>query len=277
MLELVANYVSIVVYNAVELVAQKYRDIETAQDEANRVLREENLLHVQNMVLDNCLSTIKHETIYYPNRIKQIVDRLRGGIAGEEERRHVETMSELIGYYKGIFTMLSSCAARQLEEITFRRGVVKAENLAEFAGRYLKRATRKLPMVLEMEVKAEPVVMTGDAVLLKLMLENLVNEALLHEEDGRLELHIYKEGAFVRFDFIDRRREFSQEDLNQLFYPHLSRIQNGREGNLMGTEYLVCKQVVREHDEFAGRRGCRMNACSASGGGFMVWFTIPAR
>jgi K+-sensing histidine kinase KdpD len=277
MLELVANYVSIVVYNAVELVAQKYRDIETAQDEANRVLREENLLHVQNMVLDNCLSTIKHETIYYPNRIKQIVDRLRGGITGEEERRHVETMSELIGYYKGIFTMLSSCAARQLEEVTFRRGVVKAENLAEFAGRYLKRATRKLPMVLEMEVKAEPVVMTGDAVLLKLMLENLVNEALLHEEDGRLELHIYKEGAFVRFDFIDRRREFSQEELNQLFYPHLSRIQNGREGNLMGTEYLVCKQVVREHDEFAGRRGCRMNACSASGGGFMVWFTIPAR
>ena len=50
----------------------KYRDIETAQDEARRASWEDSLLHVQNMVLDNCLSTIKHETIYYPNRIKTI-------------------------------------------------------------------------------------------------------------------------------------------------------------------------------------------------------------
>ena len=69
MLDLVTSYLAIIVYNAVELVAQKYRDIEVAQDEARRAQREENLLHVQNMVLDNCLSTIKHETIYYPNKI----------------------------------------------------------------------------------------------------------------------------------------------------------------------------------------------------------------
>ena len=277
MLELVANYVSIVVYNRMELVAKKYRDIEVAQDEAYRILREENLLHVQNMVLDNCLSTIKHETIYYPNRIKQIIDRLREGMGEEEERRQVETMSELIGYYKEIFTMLSSCASRQLEEITFRRGTVKALDLAEAVTKYFKRMTRKLSYGLDMKVEAEPVVMTGDAVLLKFMLENLVNEALLHREEGMLELHIYKEGAFIRFDFIDRRRDFSQEELNLLFYPHLSKMKDGREGGLSGTEYLVCKQVVRDHDEFAGRRGCRMNATQVSEGGFMVWFTIPAR
>ena len=119
--------------------------------------------------------------------------------------------------------------------------------------------------------------MVGDAVQLKFMLENLVNEALACPEEGRLELHIYKEGSFVRFDFIDRRREYSQEELNQLFYPHLSRMQHKGEGMLTGTEYLVCKQIVREHDEFAGRRGCRINACQASGGGFLVWFTIPAK
>ena len=102
MLELVANYVAIIVYNAVELVAQKYRDIEVAQDEARRVVREENQLHVQNMVLDNCLSTIKHETIYYPNRIKQIIDRLAEIKDEKEERSQVETMAELVGYYRGL-------------------------------------------------------------------------------------------------------------------------------------------------------------------------------
>lgn len=119
--------------------------------------------------------------------------------------------------------------------------------------------------------------MTGDSVQLKFLLENLVNEAFIHPEDGVLELRIYREGAFVRFDFIDRRRCPSQEELNLLFHPHLSRIQYRGEGVLAGTEYLVCKQVIRDHDEFAGRRGCRMNASQMEDGGFKVWFTIPAR
>ena len=42
-------------------------------------------------------------------------------------------------------------------------------------------------------------------------------------------------------------------------------------------QLLICKQVIREHDEFAGRRGCRINAQPISNGGFMIWFTIPAR
>jgi hypothetical protein len=46
---------------------------------------------------------------------------------------------------------------------------------------------------------------------------------------------------------------------------------------LVGVEYLLCKQIIREHDEFAGRRGCRMNAENRKEGGFVVWFTIPAR
>ena len=277
MLELVAGYLGILVYNAVELVAQKYRDIELAQDEARRVLREENQLHVQNMVLDNCLSTIKHETIYYPNRIKQIIDRLGEDVDATEERRQVETMEELVAYYKDIFTILSSCAARQLDEVTFRRGVVKVQDLLDAAGRYFKRATRKIPFQLEWEARAESFQVVGDVIQLKFLLENLVNEAVAYTHGGRLELHVYQEGAFVRFDFIDRRREFTQEELNQLFYPHLSRMQHQHEGVLTGTEYLVCKQIIRDHDEFAGRRGCRMNACQAPGGGFMVWFTLPAR
>mgnify|MGYP003297963700 CR=1 FL=1 len=137
-LELVCGYVAIVVYNAVKLVASKYRDIELAEDESRRLQREENQLHVQNMVLDNCLSTIKHETIYYPNRIKQIIGRLGEASDVQEERRQVETIAELVAYYKEVFTILSSCAARQLEEVTFRRGVVKAEDLKEAAHRYFK-------------------------------------------------------------------------------------------------------------------------------------------
>ena len=277
MLELVAGYVAIIVYNAVVLMAQKYRDIESAQDDARRAIREENQLHVQNLVLDNCLSTIKHETIYYPNRIKQIIDRLNTRQAGENEAVQVETIGELISYYKDIFTLLSSCAARQLEEITFRRGVVKAGELADYAVRYIKRAGKRMPHRVELRTEVEHVSVLGDVIQLKFMLENLIDEALSYEVDGVLELCIYKDKDFVRFDFRDTRREKSQEELNLLFYPHLSRMKQGQEGVLTGTEYLICKQVIRDHDEFAGRRGCRINAQPAAEGGFTVWFTLPAR
>ena len=126
-------------------------------------------------------------------------------------------------------------------------------------------------------MESEPVSVIGDAIQLKFLLENLANEAMAYPCDGQLECRAYKEGSFVRFEFIDRRREYSQEELNQLFYPHLSRMQHRGEEVLTGTEYLVCKQIIRDHDEFAGRRGCRINACGAEGGGFMVWFTIPVR
>lgn len=277
MLELVAGYVAIIVYNAVVLMAQKYRDIESAEDDARRAIREENQLHVQNLVLDNCLSTIKHETIYYPNRIKQIIDKLNTRQISDHEEAQVETISELISYYKDIFTLLSSCAARQLEEITFRRGTVKASDLADYAIRCIKRVGKRLSHRVELKVDAQDVSMLGDIVQLKFMLENLINEALSYEADGLLELRIYKNREFVRFDFRDTRREKSQEELNQLFYPHLSRMKQGQEGILTGTEYLICKQVIRDHDEFAGRRGCRINAQPAQDGGFIVWFTIPAR
>ena len=95
------------------------------------------MLHVQNMVLDNCLSTIKHETIYYPNKIKQIIGRLNvQSLSEEEEKESVETISELIEYYKGIFTILSSCASRQLVEVTFRRTTIPVAVIMSYAGMY---------------------------------------------------------------------------------------------------------------------------------------------
>ena len=104
--------------------------------------------------------------------------------------------------------------------------------------------------------------------------ENLVDESLRYAQEGKLELKIRKEGEFVRFDFIDRRRNFTQEVLNGLFYPDLARMCPSASSEVLaGTEYLVCKQIIRDHDEFAkcsrtGRRGCRINAMPAEGGVF---------
>ena len=276
--ELVARYVAIVVFNAVVKLATKYRDIESAHEETRRASWEDSMLHVQNMVLDNCLSTIKHETIYYPNKIKQIVGRLNAqNLPETEEREAVETMTELIEYYKGIFTILSSCASRQLEEVTFRRTVIPVQELLDAAGKYFKKLMKNRPERIELEIEPMEAKVIGDVNQLRFLLENLIDEALTVREDGVIRLQARKDNEYIRFLFTDTRREKSVEELNQLFYPNLARMTSGEKGELRGTEYLVCKQIIRDHDEFAGRRGCRINAEPAEGGGFTVYFTIPRR
>ena len=276
--ELVARYVAIVVFNAVVKLATKYRDIESAHEETRRASWEDSMLHVQNMVLDNCLSTIKHETIYYPNKIKQIVGRLNAqNLSETEEREAVETMTELIEYYKGIFTILSSCASRQLEEVTFRRTVIPVQELLDAAGKYFKKLMKNRPERIELEIEPMEAKVIGDVNQLRFLLENLIDEALTVREDRVIRLQARKDNEYIRFLFTDTRREKSVEELNQLFYPNLARMTSGEKGELRGTEYLVCKQIIRDHDEFAGRRGCRINAEPAEGGGFTVYFTIPRR
>ncbi len=277
--ELIARYVAVVIFNAVIKIATKYRDIDSAQDEVRRASWEDSLLHVQNMVLDNCLSTIKHETIYYPNKIKQIIRKLNaGGSTEKEEVEHIDTIAELIEYYKGIFLILSSCASRQLEEVTFRRSVVAVEDLFTYAQRYLKRAARhRKERISLICVPPGNERVVGDVILLCFLLENLIDEALSNPQGGELILRSRADGEYIRFDFVDTRRERSVEELNRLFYPELARMTQGEKGELQGTECLVCKQIIRDHDEFAGRRGCRINAEPAPEGGYSVYFTIPKR
>ena len=51
-----------------------YERMEIASDELRRRAYEQASLHVANNVLDNCLSALKHETMYYPSRIRALVD-----------------------------------------------------------------------------------------------------------------------------------------------------------------------------------------------------------
>ena len=276
--ELVARYMGIVVFNAVVKLANKYRDIESAQDDTLRASWEDGQLHVQNMVLDNCLSTIKHETIYYPNKIKQIIDKLNSGkLSLEEEKENVNTIAELVSYYKDIYTILSSCAARQLEEVTFRRTTVRVNDVIEHAQKYLKRANKRNGFYVQLHSESSSLKVIGDEIQLKFLLESLIDEALSYKQEGNLKLEVMEDGEFVRFLFTDLRRNKTVDELNQLFYPDLARMTAGEEGKLSGTEYLICKQIIRDHDEFAGRRGCRINAEPSAEWGFTVYFTLPKR
>lgn len=276
LLQLLVRYLSIVLYNAVVKLSNQYLHIEEVQEENRRASWEDSQLYVQNQVLDNCLSAIKHETIYYPNRIKQLINRLQNeSLTDAEELEVVTTISELIAHYKGVYMLLSQCASRQMEEVTFRRSKLTVVEIMHSAKLYFDKQKQADGTEVVLELLPIEYEVVGDKHQLNFLLENLIDEALSVNESGRLTLKAEVDNGFVRFMFIDHRRNLSEEMLNQLFYPDLSRMKQGEHDSLKGTEYLLCKQIIRDHDEFAGRRGCRINAEVHQGGGFTVYFTLP--
>ena len=85
---------------------QPQTNIEMADDELRRAELENANLHVANSVLDNCLSTLKHETMYYPSRIRQLVD------AGD-----MQSLTEVAAYYRDLYGILIQQATSQVERI----------------------------------------------------------------------------------------------------------------------------------------------------------------
>ena len=102
-------------------------------DDIRKAELEDGNLHVSNAVLDNCLSALKHETMYYPSRIRQLLD------AGD-----VEALGEVTRYYRELYGVLSSQAMRQVERATLHLkplegGVLGDETLIRYLYEILRR------------------------------------------------------------------------------------------------------------------------------------------
>ena len=112
---------------------QQMSSLEMMDDELRRQELETANLHVSNAVLDNCLSTLKHETMYYPSRIRQLVDQ------GEEE-----SLSEIVGYYRELYGMLSLQAMDRAERTNLhirrlKNGILGDENLISYLFSILRK------------------------------------------------------------------------------------------------------------------------------------------
>ena len=170
-------------YNRHRRESMQLANIEMADDELRRAELELGKLHVANAVLDNCLSSLKHETMYYPSRIRQLVD------TGD-----IESLSEVTHYYRDLYGMLSEQAMRQVESV--------------------KLHVRKL------ELYGETVM--GDEAMIRYLFD------ILKPEDVQTEV---KDRQYVVFNI---RRGEALSDI----------------------DYLLCRQIVRDHGEATHRRGC---------------------
>lgn len=81
--------------------------LQDAREIHNRKQYEFETLYIHNQVLDNCLSTIKHETMYYPSRIAQM---------SAQQDCDSDHLTQMCQYYHDIFTLLLAQAERQVRD-----------------------------------------------------------------------------------------------------------------------------------------------------------------
>ena len=112
---------------------QRETAFELLDDEIRRLELEDSNLHVTNAVLDNCLSTLKHETMYYPSRICQLLD------AGD-----MASLAEVATYYRELYGILSAQAMHQVAPTklhlkSLQHGILGDENLVRYLFEILKK------------------------------------------------------------------------------------------------------------------------------------------
>lgn len=260
--DMIVRYLSAALYNCVVRIESGFRDIQQLQDEADRVRYEDGRLHVRNLILDNCLSTLKHETVYYPNRILQIVNSIDDHTDRESLISHTDDMYELVSYYREIFGILSQHATLQTVETLLRTQNISVNRLLEGAEAYFKKS--KTDCTLRIERLHEDLTVLGDEVMLRYLLENLLGSAIRMDASQQLTLSASADGDFVRFSLYNHSVSLSSEELDQLFTPlH----------NTNDMAYPVCRQIIREHDEHFGHIGFRIVAEPVEEG-YLIWFTI---
>ncbi len=266
----VVNYLSIMLYETIVLRGLEQTDVETAQEERRRALFEENRLRVQNQILDNCLSSIKHESMYYPSRIKQIVHGMRECRTADVVTERIGDLREVVTYYEEVYTLLCAQADRQVETSYFKclsltpGGIV--EEWLRLASRMAAHGTCAIDVRGE-NLCADDVRISADNVLTAHLLETLTKEWVSRcgeAAGGWLKLGAEADGRFVRFSLSASWDAFPPGSTDGLFYSGKAHY-----------PYLLCKEAMREQDRLNNFCGCRIEALNVPGGGSLVWFTLP--
>lgn len=272
---LVAQFTALNIYNSDMLIESQLHDIEVLEDQRRKAQYEENMIHVQNQIIDNCLSTIKHETMYYPNRIKLIVDKIRQ--QHSVELSEVEKIQELMLYYKDIYTILHRYALRQLETTLFKRRKIQVYTIVDYVQTTFHRIQKSygVGLNLQIEKSMSDLAIIGDEYLVQYLFYTLLLMSFENKSVGTISLGFDISDGFVKFAFTDNRGDFTTDMLSSLFYPDtLATVDE--EFARMNMQMLICKQIIREHDEYSGYRGCRINAfpneCLP---GYKLVFTLP--
>ncbi|MBR3856385.1 MAG: DUF5112 domain-containing protein [Bacteroidaceae bacterium] len=219
--------------------------IEDLVEKTQKQRFEHDRLYVMNQILDNSLSTIKHETMYFPSRIKQLTDDMQQN--GIDTSAH-QTLLDLVTYYRHIYMLLYEQAQRQTDQNLLRLQPLAVTGLLAYASTTYGVATQPTEAWVR-----------GDEILLHLLLDQMF--AVVPKDST---LTVEERDSMTYIICSVSGETLTSEQLFDLFSPQTERM-----------EYLVMRQIVREHDAACGHPGLRL-AAENTDAGYKISFSLPA-
>lgn len=244
-----ADNLSVVIGNVIEelndAAAKKHildDDNSRLTDDLKKTTHESDNVYVCNNILENCLSTIKHETMYYPSRIKNFVNDsfMSSNIREFDSRQYSDSINEmvsLVDYYKELYSILCRQAHRQTQTMNF---MFK-------------------PFTVSRHLGGLSVSTIGDADLMSYFF--LLLKKMNHGAEPEYEL-LSDQGKYVRLaTCIDSVRPDGDSDV---FAPRKENI-----------PYLICRQIIREASAATNRCGCGITASANTAGKIKLTIVLP--
>ena len=218
----IVNQIKEALAASVEENQKSQTDIEMLEDEVRCVEYENERLHISNSILDNCLSTLKHETMYYPSRIRQLVD---------EPDRQLGAIDELAVYYKELYLTLSQQAMSQIDAVKL---VARPVDISTIVSTAKLTAAFNAPLI-----NGDPVFLAYLFDLLYLINNNQPLTVTVEEnQPGYVTLHILMSSL-----------KLPEEVCRDLFQPSADRLM-----------FFICRQIARDNGEATNKRGCGISA-----------------
>lgn len=210
-------------------------------DALKKTRHESDSLHISNNIMENCLSTIKHETMYYPSRIRNFISESfpSCGCGISDDKQFVENINEmasLVGFYKELYSILCRQAHRQTQ-------------MASFMFR---------PLTVSKYLGGIGVSTVGDTDLLSYLF--LIIKRQNHGIQPEYSL-ISENGRYVRL--VTNIDNCSQNGDCDIFAPRKENI-----------PYLVCRQIIREISAATNLCGCGISASAADDAGRKIRLAV---
>lgn len=202
---------------SIQIKQKNANEIELAEDELKKESYENDRFYVCNNVLDNCLSTLKHETMYYPSRIRALV-------AGGD--KNINLISEMASFYHELYMLLTIQTSRQTDSVKFNCTPVDMGKLLP------KFTTDKVPNLF----------VAADEEMMAFLFD------LIKKVNGKDKFSIsgWKETEkYLTLTITLNNLKMDGKSCDDLFTPSMDNI-----------PFLLCRQIARESGERANARGC---------------------
>ena len=163
-----------------------------------------------------------------------------------------------------------------MEQVLFKRTLLSAYDIGQMLERSFRRQQKRVTNKTALHVGvAEGLRIQGDKIFLQTLIGNIVSLYFEHQSGGDLLLDFDVSDGFAKFAFTDTAFRYTETELVTLFYVD-GVTYDAKTDTLRGMQYLVCRQIIREHDAYSSKRGCRIYVENCpDGAGARFVFTLP--